>query len=335
MRLLCGLVAAAPFRVVLDGDASLRRRPMERVARPLRAMGADVRTNGGGPPVVVQGGALDPIRYEADMPSAQVKGAVLLAAAAADGTTTYVERVRTRDHTERLLRALGADLRAEGGVIELRGPFGLSPISGTVPGDPSSAAFLVAGAALTGGSVEIGGVGLNPSRRGWSDVLARAGLEIEIGTDTGTMGEPVGTLRAASGTGLRPIRVPADELPLVIDEAPVLAAVAAHANGESRFEGGAELRIKESDRLAALVGGLRGLGGDADVEGDDLVVAGGGLRGGVASAAGDHRIAMALVVAALAAGGPCDIDGVEVADVSFPGFLTALGSLGARLDVIA
>lgn len=332
MRLLAGVVATAPFTTVLAGDESLRRRPMERVARPLRQMGAKVATDEGRPPVEVTGGSLRPIRFEPDVPSAQVKGAVLLAAAGAHGATSVAERVPTRDHTERLFAALGADVRSEDGLVTVLGPFDPGPLVGTVPGDPSSAAFLVAASLLTDGALEVAAVGVNPSRLRWIDVLARAGIGIDSAAEGGSLGEPVGSISAGAGPGPRPIRVRPDELPLVIDEVPVLASVAAHASGESRFEGGAELRLKESDRLAALVDGLRGLGGDADVEGDDLVVAGGGLRGGEASAAGDHRIAMALVVAALAADAPSEIEGIEVAEVSFPGFLPLLRSLGARLE---
>lgn len=332
MRLLAGVAAAAPFTTMLVGDESLSRRPMERVARPLRAMGARVTTTDGTAPVEVEGGPLIGIRFEPEVPSAQVKGAVLLAAAAASGTTTVVERVQTRDHTERLLAALGGEVTWADGAVELRGPVELPPVSGTVPGDPSSAAFLAAAAAVTGGAVELADVGLNRSRLGWVDVLRRAGAALETATQRETVGEPAGSLSAGASSGPLPVRVPADELPLVVDEVPVLAAVAAHAGGESRFEGGAELRVKESDRLASLVEGLRGLGGEAAVEGDDLVVAGGGLRGGAASAAGDHRVAMALVVAALAAEAPCEIDGVEAAAVSFPGFGATLRALGADLE---
>ena len=334
MRLLSGLVAAAPFRSVLVGDLSLRRRPMERVARPLRAMGAHVTTTDGTPPVEIEGGALHAIRFEAEVPSAQVKGAVLLAAAGAEGTTTVVESVATRDHTERLLEALGAPVRRADGTVELRGPFPFPPIVGSVPGDPSSAAFLAAAAVLTGGTLEIDGVGLNGSRLGWLDVLSRYRVDVDGTIAAEAIGEPLGSLTVDGASGPPPLHVSAEGLPLVIDEVPVLAALAAHASDASRFEGGEELRVKESDRLAALVDGIRGLGGDAHVEDDDLVVAGGGLRGGAASATGDHRIAMALVVAALAADGPCEIEGVEAADVSFPGFLPTLRSLGARIEEV-
>ena len=176
----------------------------------------------------------------------------------------------------------------------------------------------------------ITGVGVNPSRLGFLDVLRRMGVEVEIETHAHELGEPVGTMRLRSSGGLRPVRVSADELPLVIDEVPLLAALAAHAEGPSRFEGASELRVKESDRLAALVEGIRALGGAAEADGDDLGIGGGGLAGGVARSSGDHRIAMALTVAAVAAQAPSEIDGVEWAAVSFPGFLGLLRALGDR-----
>jgi 3-phosphoshikimate 1-carboxyvinyltransferase len=336
MRLLAGLVASAPFPTILVGDASLRRRPMERVARPLREMGADVTTGDeGGPPLRIRGGTLRPIAFRPDVPSAQAKGAVLLAATAADGTTAVHELLPTRDHTERLLTALGATVRASDRTVTLEGPFRPGLFSGTVPGDPSSAAFLAVAAAVTGTSLEVDGVGLNPSRLGWVEVASRMGVEVTSTVGSSEVGEPVGLLSVGPPAALQGVRVGPDELPLVIDEVPVLAVAAAFADGGSRFEGGAELRLKESDRLTTLVGGLRDLGADAAVEGDDLVVGGGGLPGGVASAAGDHRIAMALVVAALAATGPSEIDGVDVAEVSFPGFVPILRSLGAGIEEVA
>ena len=332
MRLLAGVVSGAPFTTVLTGDDSLTRRPMERVARPLREMGAEVVTNDGTAPMTITGAELRGIGFEPEVPSAQVKGAVLLAGLAASGTTSIREPVPTRDHTERLLDSLGAPLRRASGRVELDGPFETGPVEGRVPGDPSGAAFLVGAAALTGSALSIEGVGLNRSRLRWLEVLVRMGVHTITAQDHEEVGEPVGRLEVQPATGVRPIRVPADELPLVIDEVPLLAAVAAHAPGESRFEGGAELRVKESDRLASLVEGIRGLGGEASVEGDDLVIEGGGLRGGAAEAAADHRIAMALIVGSLAAAAPCEIRGVEVAEVSFPGFVGLLRSLGAEVE---
>jgi 3-phosphoshikimate 1-carboxyvinyltransferase len=335
MRLLAGLVASAPFATVLRGDASLSRRPMERVAEPLRAMGADVMTEDGHPPLTIHGRELRGIRFEAVVPSAQVKSAVLLAALVADGPTAVIEPVPTRDHTERALGALGAPLRqTEAGVL-LDGPFQQDGFRGRVPGDPSAAAFLLGAAALTGGGLTLVGVGLNPTRLAFVEVFRRMGLEVDVEPDGQEIGEPVGTMRLAPCGTLSPVRVAAGEVPSVIDEIPILAALAAHADGASRFEGAAELRVKESDRLSVLAEGLRALGGDADAEGDDLVVGGGGLAGGSARSAGDHRMAMALTVAAMAARKPSQIDGVESAAVSFPGFFGLLASLGADVEVSA
>jgi 3-phosphoshikimate 1-carboxyvinyltransferase len=335
MRLLAGLVSPSPFETVLMGDASLSARPMERVATPLRSMGAHVTTEGGRPPLRIHGSELIGIRFEPDVPSAQVKGAVLLAALGAEGTTTVVEPVPTRDHTERLLLALGAPVRSEGSGISVEGPFQHDGFRGAVPGDPSSAAFLLGAAALTGGDVTITDVGVNPTRVGFVHVLERMGLDVEVDVERDEVGEPVGRMHLGPSGELRPITVDADEMPLIIDEVPLLAALAVHADGPSRFEGGAELRVKESDRLATIAEGIRSLGGDAAEEGDDLVVGGGGLAGGSARSAGDHRIAMALAVAALAARARSEIDGIEAAAVSFPAFSPPLRSLGADVEVSA
>jgi 3-phosphoshikimate 1-carboxyvinyltransferase len=335
MRLLAGLAASAPFATVLRGDASLSRRPMERVAEPLRAMGADVTTEDGHPPLTIRGRDLRGIRFEAEVPSAQVKGAVLIAALAADGATTVVEPVPTRDHTERAFAALGAPLRVTEAGVLLDGPFQHEGFRGRVPGDPSSAAFLLGAAALTGGGLTLLGVGLNPTRLAFVEVLRRMGIEVDVEPEGEELGEPVGSMRLTPNGTLRPVRVAAGELPSVIDEVPILAALAAHADGASAFEGASELRVKESDRLSVLAEGLRGLGGEAADDGDDLVVGGGGLAGGSARSAGDHRMAMALTVAAVAARKLSQIDGVESAAVSFPGFFDLLGSLGADVEVSA
>jgi 3-phosphoshikimate 1-carboxyvinyltransferase len=334
MRLLAGVLAASPFPSTLVGDASLSRRPMERVASPLRRMGAEVATDDGHAPLTVRGAALRGIRHEPDVPSAQVKGAVLLAGIAADGVTTVVERVGTRDHTERALGALGAPVEVEGGTVRVE-RFQHAGFEGEIPGDPSSAAYLVAAAAVTGARTTIGGVGLNPSRTRFLEVMRRMGVPVEARPSEQRLGEPVGEIHVGVTGGLTGVRVETDELPLVIDEVPVLAALAAHARGPSRFVGAAELRVKESDRLAGLAAGLRELGADAAAEGDDLAVGGGGLRGGVATSLGDHRLAMAFVVAGLAADAPVAVTGVEAADVSFPGFVTRLRALGASIEVRA
>jgi len=335
MRLLIGVLAASPFPCALTGDESLRARPMERVAAPLREMGASVRTDHGHPPVEIHGGPLRGIRHELSVPTAQAKGAILLAGLAADGWTTVVEPARTRDHTERALRRLGAPVRLGDGERTVSvSRFQHDGFEAEVPGDVSSTAFLVGAATLTGGELIVGGVGLNPTRTHFLSVLDRMGVVTESRVTGEELGEPVGELLVAPVAALRGTEVTARELPLVIDEVPVLAALAAHAEGETRFAGGAELRAKESDRLGGVAEMVRDLGGRARVEDEDLVVEGGGLAGGRASARRDHRLAMAATVAALGARAASEIDGMEWSEVSFPGFLTALRALGARVGAV-
>jgi len=331
MRLLAGLVASCAFETVLEGDDSLSSRPMERVADPLRAMGAEVITTGGRPPVVVRGGRLSGIEFRSPVPSAQVKSAVLLAGLAAEGETTVLEPVPTRDHTERVLASLGAPVGVEPGRASVRA-FQHDGFAATVPGDVSSAAFLVAAAVVTGASLRVRDVGLNPTRTHYLTVLDRMGAMIEVEVEGEELGEPVGTLEVETGSSLAGTTVEASELPLVIDEVPILALAAAHARGETRFAGASELRLKESDRLSGLAAMIRGLGGTAGVQGEDLVVGGGGLNGGTVDARGDHRMAMAAAVGGLAGRGPSTIDGMESADVSFPEFVPVLRALGATVE---
>ena len=331
MRLVTGVLGSAPFRAVLTGDASLLRRPMERVAQPLREMGATVRTEDGHAPVEIRGGDLHGIRHRPNAPSAQVKSAILFAGLDADGVTVIEETAPTRDHTERALAALGAPVTVDGLTISTS-RFQHEGFSASVPGDLSSAVFVIAAVALTGGRLEIVDVGLNPSRSRVLAVLERMGIGIRVEVEGEQLGEPVGRLVAQPTDVLRGTTVGEDELPLVIDEVPALAALAASAAGESRFAGAAELRVKESDRLGGLASTIVALGGRADVEGDDLVVAGGGLRGGIADARGDHRMAMAAFVAALGAAGPVRVEGIEAAEVSFPGFVATMRALGVEVE---
>jgi 3-phosphoshikimate 1-carboxyvinyltransferase len=334
MRLLAGLVAGLPLTTVLTGDESLSTRPMERVAEPLRAMGARVTTTDGHAPITVEGGGLRGITFRSPVPSAQVKSAVLFAGLGAEGSTIVEETVPTRDHTERALRALGAQISAEGMLVRLE-PFQHEGFDGRVPGDPSSAAFIVAAAALTGSEVTLRGVGLNPSRLHFLDVMTRMGVRTEANIHGDSVGEPMGDLWVAATSAIQATTVTQDEIPLIIDEIPILAALAAYAPQDSWFHGVGELRVKESDRQSGIADGLRSLGADAAAEGEDLVVAGGGVRGGSARAAGDHRMAMAFVVAALGADGPCSVEGAEAADVSFPGFVGTLRALGAQIEVVS
>jgi 3-phosphoshikimate 1-carboxyvinyltransferase len=331
MRLLCGLLAGHAGPVTLTGDESLSARPMERVAEPLRSMGAEVTTNDGHAPITVSGGRLRAITYATPVPSAQVKSAVLLAGLQAEGETTIEEASPSRDHTERALAALGAPTEAGPGRVSVSA-FQHGGFEADMPGDASSAAFILAGAAVTGGDVAVRDVGLNPTRTHFVQVMHRMGVAIRTRELWESLREPGGLLEVGAGTKLRGTVVGAAELPLVIDEVPVLAALATHAEGETRFEGAGELRVKESDRLAGLESGLRALGASVEIQGEALVVGGGGMAGGRVDAGSDHRVGMALAVAALGASGDSYIGDMEWADVSFPGFAETLADLGARAE---
>jgi 3-phosphoshikimate 1-carboxyvinyltransferase len=327
LRLLSGILAAHPFTATLTGDESLRRRPMRRIIEPLDRMGAQLVAEAGRAPITITGGNLTPIDYTPPVPSAQVKSAVLLAGLQTDGTTTVREGVTTRDHTEHGLRAFGADVAVFDGGVSIDGGQRLRGIEATVPGDVSSATFwAVAAAALPGSDLEIAGVGLNPTRTVLFDVLTRAGAEVLREVAHVEHNEPRGTVRIRAGS-LRPLALGPDDVPAVIDELPALAAMATHG-GELHVTGAGELRVKESDRISALATGLRALGADIDEFPDGFHVRGRRrLRGGVADASGDHRLAMAFAVAALGAEGPSVITGAETVAVSYPGFFDTLAAL--------
>jgi 3-phosphoshikimate 1-carboxyvinyltransferase len=330
MRLACGLLAGSALDLTLTGDPQLLARPMERVAEPLRLMGARVETTDGRPPVRLGGGPLSGIEYELPVASAQVKSAVLLAGLRADGITTVVEPVPSRDHTERLLSWLDVPVESvESPVrrvsVRRAGPRAFEAV---VPGDISSAApLLAAAAAVPGSSVTIEDVGLNPTRTAFLEVLARLGAEVEIEPSAGSGPEPLGAVTVAHGD-LRAIEVGENEVPGLIDELPLVAVLGALADGTTTVRGAAELRVKESDRIAGLVQGLRALGADADELPDGFTVTGPArFRGGSVDALGDHRLAMAFAVAALASIEPVSIDGLETVADSFPTFLPTLESL--------
>ncbi|MBI4887143.1 MAG: 3-phosphoshikimate 1-carboxyvinyltransferase [Acidobacteria bacterium] len=332
IRMLAGILAAHPFRATLTGDESLRRRPMRRVVVPLERMGARISSEDGRPPLTIEGTSrLAAIEFEPDVPSAQVKSAVLLAGLHADGVTRVREPLATRDHTERALRAFGASVSCVDRMVGVQGGQRLQGQTLTVPGDLSSAAFwLVAGAALPGSEVTIEGVGLNPTRAAILGVLARMGARIESSAapDGGSAGEPTGTLVVRHGT-LTPIELAPEEVPGVIDELPVLAALATHG-GALGVTGAQELRVKESDRIAALAEGFRRMGADIDERPDGFHVrASRRLRGGEVDAHHDHRLAMAFAIAALGASGPTAIHGADAAAVSYPEFFAVLESLRA------
>jgi 3-phosphoshikimate 1-carboxyvinyltransferase len=328
LRMLAGILAGRPFRSVLTGDASLRRRPVERVAVPLRQMGARAESLEGKPPLALEGGGLRGIRYEQKVASAQVKTAVLLAGLQAEGRTTVTEPELSRDHTERLLPAFGIEVEREGLSVSVEGGARLRAASLDVPGDASSAAFLLVAALIRPDSeATVENVLLNPTRTAFLDVLREMGADIEV-TVVRTEPEPVGTVTARSSS-LHGVTVRPEVVPALIDEVPILAVAAAHALGTFTLTGAGELRVKESDRLAALAEGLSRMGASIEERPDGLVLRGGRrLRGAQVRAHDDHRIAMSLAVAALAAEGPTVIEGAEAAAVSFPEFwdLLARGS---------
>lgn len=328
-RFLMGVLAGQAFAATLVGDASLSRRPMRRVADPLGLMGARIATTNGCLPATVTGSRLRAVTYEMTIPSAQVKSAVLLAGLQADGVTVVVEPQATRDHTERALAAFGAEVTVEGPRISVRGGSALAAADISVPGDPSSAAFWAAAAAgIRDASIVIEGVGLNPSRTSFLGVLERMGARVEVRADEGTGPEPVGTI-SVTHAGLRPVEIRPAEVPGLIDELPALAALATYG-GSLSVAGAGELRVKESDRIASLVAGLRALGADAEEHADGFRVTGGRrLAGGAADAAGDHRLAMAFAIAALGADGPSLVRGAASVAVSYPGFFETLERLCA------
>lgn len=331
MRMLAGIVAAHPFLSTLIGDASLSRRPMRRIIGPLTQMGAAVTAGPGDrPPVTIRGGDLSGIEFSPETPSAQVKSAVLLAGLQASGETVVSEPAPTRDHTERALAAFGATVLITGRRIHLRGGQRLSGRELSVPGDISSAAFLaVAAAALPGSDVTITQVGLNPSRAALLDVLRRFGAEVDTTVEAQWNGEAVGRLRVRHGV-MRDLVIAPEEVPEVIDELPVLATLGTFG-GSVTVTGAGELRVKESDRIAELVAGLRAMGADAEERADGFQVRRGApLTGGTVHARHDHRLAMAFAIAALGATGPTHIEGADVVAVSYPAFFEDLNRLAER-----
>jgi 3-phosphoshikimate 1-carboxyvinyltransferase len=333
IRLFMGLLSGQGFGTTLTGDASLRRRPMERVARPLREMGADIATVDGKPPVQIRPVAsLRAIQYALPVASAQVKSAVLLAALYAEGVTEVREPAATRDHTERMFEALGVSLRREAGTVRIAGGQSLTAAPIDVPGDFSSAAFfIVAGCLAARGSFIIENVGVNPTRTGLLDILRLMGADIRVHPRAGGT-EPVADLEIHASQ-LRGIRVPEELVPLAIDEFPVLFIAAACATGTTVVTGAAELRVKESDRLAVMAEGLARLGVACQLADDGITIEGGRIGTGRVDSHGDHRIAMAFAMASLKAAGPIDIDDVDNVVTSFPGFVQVARRAGLMLEV--
>jgi 3-phosphoshikimate 1-carboxyvinyltransferase len=332
LRLLAGILAGQPGRFELTGDESLRRRPVDRIAEPLAQMGATVETTDGTPPLTIEGGELRGIRYELPVASAQVKSCVLLAGLYAQGRTTVVEPLPTRDHTELMLAAAGVRVTRQQRRVSV-GPvesLGLGEV--VVPGDFSTAApFVVAATLLPGSELTIHDVGLNPRRIGLLDVLARMGARITIFHRHRSGGEPVGDLEILSAE-LTATTVRAEEVPLLVDELPLFALAAACARGESRVEGARELRVKETDRIETVTAALRALGIRITPADDGFVVRGvpSRPRGGAMDSQDDHRIAMLGAVAGLVSRDGADVGGAEAVAVSFPGFFELLDSVTQR-----
>ncbi len=352
MRLLAGLLAGARIPASLIGDASLSRRPMERVARPLRELGAQVETSTDGrPPLLVRdSSSMRAGAVKSQIASAQVKSAVLLAGLFLEGETSFTEPERSRDHTERMLRACGVPVRQSGSTATVRGPARLERFALDVPGDLSTAAFLLAAALVGphGSAIALEHVGVNPTRAGFLDALACFGARVTLSSNdgktpiaapgVGNFGdarEPTARL-SISSQPLRGADLDASLVLRAIDEVPILAVLGALSQGPTVIRGAQELRVKESDRLAQMAAGLRAMGTDVQELPDGLALAGLAkgqkLHGAEIDSAHDHRIALAFSVAALAADSPTIISGAEWADVSFPGFFTLLGELGARVE---
>jgi 3-phosphoshikimate 1-carboxyvinyltransferase len=333
IRLSMGLLSGQRFESTLTGDSSLRSRPMERVAKPLRLMGADIATVDGKPPVTVRpANRLNGIDYPLPMASAQVKSAILLAALYAEGQTTVTEPAPTRDHTERMLRDFGVQIQTDGACVRLSGGQPLTGARIEVPGDISSAAFFLVAGALAGvDGFVVENVGINPTRTGILDILKLMGADLRIHHRASQNSEPVADIELRASE-LKGIAVPEQFVPLAIDELPVLFIAAAGATGETVFSGATELRVKESDRLAVMADGLTRTGIPNELAPDGIRIQGGHrMRGAEIESHGDHRIAMAFAVASLLADAPLVIRDVENVGTSFPTFVETARACG--LDV--
>ena len=340
LRLMTGILAGAGLEATLTGDESLSKRPMERVAAPLRSLGAAIETAAGGlPPVIVRrGNKLRAGTVRSDVASAQVKSAVLLAALFAEGETLFTEPARSRDHTERILRMMGAQLVQRENTVSVRGPAKLNGIALDVPGDLSSAAFLIAAALIApaGSELSLDNVGVNPSRTGFLDALASFGAQLKLELPGRPSPEPAARM-SVTAQKLHGADLAGELILRAIDEVPILAVMGAIAEGPTVIRGAAELRVKESDRLAQMAKGLRAMGAWVEELPDGLRIEGRGGRldgGATVDSAHDHRIALSFAVAALMSHKPTIISGVEWADVSFPGFFRLLRRLGAEVEIL-
>ncbi|TAN32907.1 3-phosphoshikimate 1-carboxyvinyltransferase [bacterium] len=326
MRLLAGLLAAQEFASELQGDESLSRRPMDRVVTPLREMGARADW----PPLRVGGQVpLQGIEYRQPVASAQVKSAILIAGLFADGATTVIEPVGTRNHTELMLKAMGADVRVDGRRVGVARTDRLEPLDMEIPGDLSAAAFwLVAGGLVPGSRLRLPGAGVNPTRTAFIDLLRTFGVRVAMSNERTEGGEPVADLEVGPAAGLRPFEITGAMSAEMIDELPVLAVAATQLPGRSLIADAGELRVKESDRIAAMAEGLLAMGADITAEDDGWTIHGPShLEGARVRSRGDHRIAMALTVAGLLADGATEIEDAGCVDISYPGFFDTLESL--------
>jgi len=335
MRLMSGVLAGQTFDSVLGGDQSLSARPMGRITEPLSAMGAEIQSETNGrPPLRIQGGLqLQGIDYELPMASAQVKSALLLAGLYASGETRVTEPAVTRDHTERMLQGFGYEVRREGLTTALTGGGTLTGTSVHVPSDLSSAAFFIIGASIAqGADITLRRVGLNPTRTGVLDILKLMGGDVEINQRDESGGEPVADITVRSAE-LRGVEIPESLVSLAIDEFPALFVAAACATGETVLSGAEELRVKESDRIQVMVDALTQLGIAAESRPDGAVIQGGQLQGGVVDSHGDHRVAMAMAMAGLAARESITVLDCANVDTSFPGFATLAQTHGLHLSL--
>ncbi len=330
MRILMGILSGQPFKSILTADEGLSKRPMKRVTEPLTLMGAKIegKDNANYAPITIQGGKLKSIQYYSRIASAQVKSAVLLAGLYAEGTTSYSEPSKSRDHTERMLTACGAQVSVDGLKISIRGKTNLKPQNIDVPGDISSGAFFIVAAALIkGSSITLKSVGINPTRAGIIDILRRMGANVRVENVRRVMSEPLAEMIIESSP-LRGITIESYEIPRAIDELPVLMVAAALASGRTVIKGAQELKVKETDRINSMSTNLNKMGAKFSVQGNDIIIEGAkSLKGIQAETFGDHRTAMSLVVAGLAAEGETIIDNIECISKSYPDFTKHLQSL--------
>ena len=337
MRLLSGILAAQKFDTVMTGDPSLSKRPMERIAKPLRTMGAVIQSTGekGTPPISIKGNqALKGIVYDMPMASAQVKSGVLLAGLWAEGETVVTEPAPTRDHSERMLRGFGYEVKTDGSTIRLRGGGKLTATKIDVPADISSAAFFMVGASIApDADIVLEHVGINPTRIGVINILKAMGGDLTLMNEREVGGEPVADIRVRSAK-LKGIHIDEADVPLAIDEFPALFIAAACAEGTTILTGAEELRVKESDRIQVMADGLLTLGVDAKPTADGMVIQGGVMGGGKVISHGDHRIAMSFAMASLRATGTIEIEDCANVATSFPNFVSLAKRAGIKISVI-